>query len=314
VVDLLKRILLILSLAVTFFAPAFAFQEENPVAISRMEIDIWPEYDRPQVLVMYRVQISNETRLPVRISLRIPAKAISPYKVATRDLDGLLYNLEYSLQPEGNWTQIVMTTSSNEIYIEYYDPRIIKTDNDRRYDFSWICDYPIEKLMVKVQEPKNSTGLEITPSMESGELNIYDGLVYYGYDFGALPVGITFNTSLTYRRTSAELSASNLPVTAATPFYENTGFSHSISKVITQVLDNRSLVVSGSLILAAILLMVVVSLVAGSWSNPFRRWAKDRGKDAEQTGDLAIQSQYCPHCGKRIYPGDRYCRGCGNTV
>jgi len=309
-----KRILVILALAVSLFTPAFTLQEENPVVISRMEIDLWPDYDRPHVLVMYRIQISNETRLPVRISLRMPAKAISPYKVATRDLDGLLYNLEYSLEPQGSWYQIVMTTSSNELYIEYYDPRIVRNADERNYDFSWICDYPIERLIVKVQEPKNTTGLLISPSMGLGELNISDDLTYYSRDFGPLPTGITFNAEISYTRTSAELSASNLPVAAATPFYDNTGFSQTISKAITQVLDNRSLVVAGSLIIAGILLMLVVSFVAGSWINPFARFSKGNQKPGTLTEDLGTQIQYCPHCGKRVYPGDRYCRGCGNTT
>jgi hypothetical protein len=293
----MKRCLLILALMVSLIAPGFARQEENPVKISRMEIDLWPDYDRPQV------QISNETELPVRISLRMPREAIIPYKVAMRDLDGLLYNLEYSLEPQGSWYQLVLTTSSNELYIEYYDPRLVRTEDERTYDFSWICDYPIDKLVIKAQQPRNSE-----------ELNISDDLVYYTSDFGPLPTGITFNAQFSYTRINAELSASNLPVTAATPFSQDTGFSYTVSNVITQVLDNRSLVVAGTLILGGILLMVAVSLVAGSWANPFSSWLKDTSKKKGSPEELGIHIQYCPNCGKRINPGDRYCRGCGNTV
>lgn len=310
----MKRCLVILALMVFLIAPGFARQEENPVKISRMEIGLWPDYDRPQVLVIYKVQISNETELPVRISLRMPREAIIPYKVAMRDLDGLLYNLEYSLEPQGSWYQLVLTTSSNELYIEYYDPRIVRSEDDRTYDFSWICDYPIDKLIVKVQQPRNSNDFTVIPEMGLGELNISDDLLYFTRDFGPLLTGITFNTQLSYTRTSAELSASNLPVTAATPFLQNTGFSYTVSNVITQVLDNRSLVVAGSLVLAGILLMVVVSLVAGSWSNPFSNWFKAFGKEKGPTENLGIHIEYCPNCGKRVNPGDRYCRGCGNTV
>ena len=310
----MKRCLLILALIVSLLAPAYTLQEENPVKISRMEIDLWPDYDRPQVLVIYKVQISSETELPVRISLRMPREAIIPYKVATRDLDGLLYNVEYSLEPQGSWYQIVLTTSSNELYIEYYDPRLTRNEDERAYDFSWICDYPIDKLVVKVQQPRNSNGFTIIPSMGLGELNISDDLVYFTRDFGPLPTGITFSAQLSYSRINSELSASNLPVTAATPFVQDTGFSYKVSSVITQVLENRSLVVAGSLILSGIFLMVVVSLVAGSWAYPFSNWIKYLRKRKDQVEDLGTHIQYCSNCGKRINPGDRYCRGCGNTV
>lgn len=310
----MKRCLLILALIVSLIAPAFTRQEENPVRIARMEIDLWPEYDRPQVLVIYRVQISTDTQLPVRISLRMPRAAIIPYKVAMRDLDGLLYNLEYSLEPQGSWYQLVLTTSSNELYIEYYDPRIVRNEDERSYDFSWISDYPIDKLVVKAQQPRYSNDFKITPSLGLGELNISDDLIYYSADFGPLATGITFSSQLSYTRTSSELSASNLPVTAATPFIQDTGFSYTVSNVMTQVLENRSLVVAGSLIISGLILLVVVSLVAGSRINPFSNWIREFGKKNKPVEDLGGHVQYCPNCGKRINPGDRYCRGCGNTV
>ena len=310
----MRRLLLLLVLLSTFLTAGFTRQEENLVKISRMEIDFWPEYDRTQMLVIYRVQISPETQLPVRISLRMPYEAGTPYKVAIRDLDGLLYNVEYSLDPQGSWKQIILTTSSNELYIEYYDPRIVRADSDRSFSFSWICDYPIDKLVVKAQEPRNSKNFEVTPSMGFGELNLYDNLIYHTGDFGSLQTGITFSSSLFYTRTSSELTASNLPVIASTPIVQNTGFSHTVSKVINQVLDNRSMVVAGTLIFSGIALMLVVSLFAGSWADPlFLRFKRYRRKEPP-VAEVPIRSQYCPHCGKRTNPGDRYCRGCGNTI
>jgi hypothetical protein len=310
----MKRLLLTFFLLTTFLTAGFTRQEENQVKISRMEIDFWPDYDRPQMLVIYRVQISVDTRLPVRISLRMPAEAGSPYKVATRDLDGLLYNVEYSLEPQGSWKQLVLTTSSNELYIEYYDPRIVKDDDERSFAFSWICDYPIDKLVVKAQQPRNSENFLLSPPMGTGELNIVDDLIYYTHDFGPLPGGTTFNSQLSYTRTNSELSASNLPIAAATPMIQNSGFGHSVSAVMNQVLDNQGLVVSSVLILSGIVLMLVVSIFAGSWTTPFTNRIIRFFKKTNPDEELAVHVQYCPHCGKRTNPGDRYCRGCGNTI
>lgn len=310
----LRKVLVVFILAATLCTTAFTRQEESPVRIKRMEIDLWPDYDRAQLLVIYRVQISNDTPLPARVSLRIPNSAGAPYKVATRDLDGLLYNVGYSLEPEGSWNVVVLTTSSNELYIEHYDPNIITDEDTRSFTFSWICDYPIDELVVKVQQPRYSKDFSTTPFMGLGELNIADGLLYYKRDFGSLASGITFTASVSYTRTSNELSASNLPVAAATPIIQNSGLGHTVSNVMTQVLDNRSLVVAGSLILAGIVLMLVVSLLAGFWANPFSNGFRKLRNQRNPSEDLEVRVQYCPHCGKRTNPGDRYCRGCGNTI
>jgi len=310
----MKRSLLILVILVLLIAPGFILQEDNPVHLTRMEIDIWPDYDRPQVLVIYRVQLSSDISLPVRISLRIPKEAGIPYKVATRDLDGLLYNVEYSLETQGSWNEIILTTSNDELYIEFYDPRMVRTDDERYYSFSWICDYPIDKLVVKVQQPRNSENFSVSPSMGLGELNLVDDLVYYTQDFGSLSSGITFNADVAYTRKNSELSASNLPVAAATPFQSNTGMGVTVSKVINQVLENQGLVVAGSLIFGGILLMLVVSFFAGSWTNPFSSRLRTFSEKRKPEEDATIPLQYCSHCGKRTNPGDRYCRGCGNTL
>lgn len=310
----MKRILLLLVLLVLVITPGFTLQEQNPVHITRMEIDIWPEYDRTQVLVIYRVQLSRETSLPVRFSIRIPKKAGNPFKVAMRDLDGVLYNVEYSIETEENWNQIVLTTSSEELYIEYYDPDLVKTGNDREFALSWFSDYPIDKLVVKVQQPRNSENLWISPSMGLGELNPNDNLVYLSGDFGELPTGTSFSIALAYTRTSSELSASNLPVTAATPVQLNTDMGNKVAKVMNQVLENKGLVTAGTLILIGMILMLLVSFFAGQWMNQFTHLIN--GLTGKKHIDLepGINVKYCPHCGKKTYPGDRYCRGCGNTI
>jgi hypothetical protein len=310
----LRKLLVLFLVVAIFCTTAFTWQEENLVKIKHMEIDLWPEYDRSQLLVIYRIQLSNDTPLPARVSLRIPNTAGTPYKVATRDLDGLLYNIGYSLEPEGSWNVVVLTTSSNELYIEHYVPSIISDEDSRSFTFSWICDYPIDELLVKMQQPRYSKDFSTTPFMGLGELNIADGLLYFKRDFGSLASGITFTTSATYTRTSNELSASNLPVVAATPIIQNSGWGHTVSNVMTQVLDNRSMVVAGSLILAGIVLMLLVSVLAGFWKGLFSNGFGKTKSQGDPSEDLEVRVQYCTHCGKRTNPGDRYCRGCGNTV
>ena len=50
--------------------PAYA---QSPAGLADLEIALWPEYDQPQVLVIYRAQLEQDTLLPAAVSLGLPA-------------------------------------------------------------------------------------------------------------------------------------------------------------------------------------------------------------------------------------------------
>jgi len=44
---------------------------QSTVVFDQVMIEIWPEYDRPDVLVIYRIQLADNVSLPVQVSLLI---------------------------------------------------------------------------------------------------------------------------------------------------------------------------------------------------------------------------------------------------
>ena len=74
---------------------------QNPISLSSMVIEIWPEYDKPSVLVIYQMTLSSATAFPATVSVRIPVTAGEPNAVAERQADGSLYNID--LHPSGGW-------------------------------------------------------------------------------------------------------------------------------------------------------------------------------------------------------------------
>lgn len=80
-----------------FFIRAYYVSAQNEITLASLEIDLWPEYDRPDMLVIYRLTLDNSVKLPAQLTLRIPAAVGAPYNVAYEDAaDGMLYNLNYS--------------------------------------------------------------------------------------------------------------------------------------------------------------------------------------------------------------------------
>jgi hypothetical protein len=310
----MKKLLLFLIVSLALSSVGFTWQKDNPVSVARMEVNLWPDYDRSAVLIIYRIQLSSETKLPVQFSIRIPQEAGYPYKVATRDMDGLLYNLEYSLVPEGSWNRVILTTSSDELHIEYYDPRIETTDTEKSFEYSWIGDYPVETMEIKVQKPRFSENFTISPPFGFGVLNPDDGLYYFSRLVGKVGTGITYNVDLAYTKTSIEFSASNLPVQAATAIEPSTRFGNSLARVINPILDNKSLLTAGSLLLGGMLLAFIVSFFGGQLKIKLPQKLNKRNSNNKSEDGRNGPEAYCPHCGKKTKPGDRYCRGCGNSI
>lgn len=306
----LVLIFLVICLSLTVVTAAQA----DTLRISQMEISIWPEYDRPETLVIYRISFSSITDFPARVSIRIPSSAGAPYLVAMKDLDGLLYDLEYTQVSDGSWNRIEFITSSPDLQIEFYDPVNELNDARHEYSYRWVSDYPIDALTLEVQKPKFATTMTTEPDLGEGVVNTDDGLTYYTADVGEISQGVILNLKLSYLKTNNELSASLMTVHAVNPI-QNQNAPMYIGKEIWQsVIENQTLTTTFILLLSAILLFIIVSLLSSRLNKIKLPLRKAKGEESD-SADSAEKSQvYCHQCGKRARPGDLFCRVCGSKL
>jgi len=300
----------VLVIFASFLFSGFSQASQNPVEIAKLEVNIWPEYDRPDTLVIYRITLTSDTKLPAQISLRIPRAAGSPYNVAFKDLDGLLYDIEYTLIPEGEWNRVVFITSSAEMQVEYYDPNIDVVGDQHTINYRWIGDYPIKDLVAIVQQPKDASHLVITPDLGLGVINPDDHLVYYTRDQGPLDVGIAFNLKLEYQKSTDSLSATSVSVKAAGELPIRRTLRGQLEALVLPITQNKGLVVLGILIFAWLVLFIAATFLSSGRSFDALKLKRRSAERNEAKVEEASQV-YCYQCGKRARPGDVYCRVCG---
>jgi hypothetical protein len=156
--------------------PEIQSKEESMVHL--LEIDFWPEYDRPSMLVIYQITLSSQVSLPTELTFRIPTIAGEPNAVATQDNNGALVNVDYSRVVQGEWAYISFTASSPTIQLEYYDPNLEIVDTSRHFEYQWQDDYPVDNLFIKVQQPFKAREMQISPGMVGPGL-LSDGMNYY---------------------------------------------------------------------------------------------------------------------------------------
>ncbi len=301
-----KRLVFILCLFVLLLPVSVQAQEE--IRLSNLQVDLWPEYDRPEMLVIYRVQLAGDVSMPAEVTFRIPAAAGAPNAVAVRQPDGALLNAMHDQQTEGLWTYITVTATAPEIQLEYYDPQIEKQDADRSFEFTWLSDYDVEAMLILVQQPVGANGMSIEPDL--GEFTPgSDGLQYYSMEVGAPLAGDAVSVKVNYQKDDDSLSIDAFQVQPSAPIAEG-------GQDLTQV-NLASLL---PWFLGGLGVLLVVGGILWYWragqepSAPKRASRGGRSRttakseaDFRDTGD----AKYCHQCGKRAADGDRFCRTCG---
>lgn len=283
-------------------------QAQAPATLSNLEVDLWPEYDRPGVLVIYRITLPSNVSLPTDLTLRIPTAAGEPNAVAAKQPDGSLLNAAYERVVNGEWADITLTATMPEIQMEYYDPGITRNGNTRTFAYRWLGDYDVQSFQVQVQQPKDATNLTTSPALGSG-VTQGDGLVYYTSNIGQLPAGQSFDITVNYDKASDELTAANMQVQPSAP-------------VVDTAMGWRSQI-QAALPWGLLILGIVLLVGGGVWY-----WQSGKRKEQSQqprrhrrstpaTGEpepASGQGVYCHSCGKRAGPNDRFCRACGSKL
>lgn len=301
----------LLILLIGFFGFTHDVCAQSDITFANLEIDLWPEYDRPDMLVIYRITLDNSVKLPAQLTLRIPATVGAPYNVAYEDTaDGMLYNLNYSTQIEGDWVRVSFTTPSPVLQIEYYDPGLKKEGALRTFEYLWPGDYAVRDLTVVVQQPPTATAWTLIPSMGSG-VKGEDGLTYYHYAVGELKAGTSFVLRLRYEKANDDLSAPMQLVQPAAPI-ESAGSEQSgpwYTQVWVIVMG-----AGGVLILTGLLWWFALTRVPAQERSSKRLRHTSRAGISSPSGTSPLRGLYCPACGHRVQPEDRFCRTCGTRL
>jgi hypothetical protein len=299
--------LIALILSLTVIIPAIVRAQEE-LKLSAVEVDLWPEYDRPEVLVIYRITLSPSVSPPADMTFRLPVAAGEPSAVAgkqvTADGEEGLFNIPYDYRANGEWGFITLTATMPEIQLEYYDPGLVRDGLERRFVYRWPGDYAVDSLMVQVQQPLDASGMRISPASGEG-VTRPDGLVYFNKQVGSLPAGQTFDLKFDYQKDSESLSAASLQVQPSVPMPEVTSPSSNFMSVLPWILG----------------VMGLILIVGGGvwyWQSGKETAGpspRRRRRSAAQVENAPVgEHVYCHQCGKRAAPGDRFCRICGTRL
>jgi hypothetical protein len=289
------RKLILVALLVALLLPV-RVQAQSAIHFSTVRVEVWPEFDKPAVLVIYHIILAPDVALPATVTLRIPVKENA---VAYVDAGGALMQLAYETKEEGGWTVLTFTAPTDSIQVEYYDTLV--TDGAARHViYQWPGDYATDSLIINFLQPLDATDLKLDPEPVSNKTDA-NGLVQYQIDFSSRAVAETATLIVDYQKTTDRLSASLPQVEPSAPLDNNAQGKVSLSAYLPWLVGGAGF------------LLIVVGLVVGLnyWRGTGQRSGGRKRHVAKREEGEADQAYYCPQCGKRAQPADQFCRTCG---
>jgi zinc-ribbon domain len=323
-------------------APIGRARAQQPVSLASLEIRLWPEFDKPSVLVILNGQVAAGVALPAGVSIHIPAAAGGPNAVAVVGADGGLFQTPFTTSSAGGDIITTFTTNSAGFRVEYYDPSLAIDGEARSFGLRWKSDLAIQAVTVRVQQPYGARGLTGRPALASAGAGEY-GLNEYTAALGPLAAGGTVSFDLGYSKTGSTLSATavaNLPGGVSAPAASGVPGGISWLWLFGGGAAVLALVGGGAVWYWRLWPAAQGQARRPRATGPGRRGsttlaqaaqgrrrpatARARAKAAAAapaassgTNDAAASTApaaFCPQCGRRYQAGDRFCRQCGAPV
>ncbi len=294
----MRKWFLLMAMGVLFVFPAMVSAQNN-LTLTSLSVQLWPEYDQPSMLVITDFKAAAETQFPVSVTFRIPQDA-NLVAVAAYDANGSLVNAVFD-GPKANdeWQSFTVTLNSAAARFEYYQPITFNGDQ-RIFTYLWDGAYAVDAFSIRVLEPLDTTSLETTPALAS--ISQENNLKYYEGASVKLASGEQFTLNLNYKKSSNVLITSSQGVQPAAPVDESTPGRVSLSNYLPYILGGLGVV-------------MIVGGFAYYWQAGRGSSKKSRRRAHSQVeGEEGGEDSYCPQCGARAKPADRFCRVCGGRI
>jgi zinc-ribbon domain len=265
--------------------------DQAETKIDGMSVDIWPEYDDPRVLVIYRGTLAPGLTTPRDFSFLVPTGAEIHMAGAVDETRGHVHALFETKDRGDGLTEVSYSLPNPNFYMEfYYDP--LGDTPERDFTYRLVSPFPIDQLMVSVQEPRRAEGFAMTPATNQIVRDDAEGLSYHVVGFSDVAAGEAQTVSVSYRKGDREPS-----VVAE----DGAGAQGADSRAMRSIL-----------IFSAILLVGVVGY--GVFVTLQKRDAEADGGLSDAFADPITDVNFCSQCGEEVAPTDRFCGICGHPV
>lgn len=291
-------------------------------ALTNLMVELWPEYDRPEVLVIYQVELSPTTPMPAEVTFPLPGYVDEMFVVAVEQSGGLFEAPPdtYFLSQAGDQALFTISTPTRRFQFEYYDPEILQRQADSRtLTFELSAPYATSRAMFQVQEPVGSSDFNLTPAAESSFIG-QDGLNYSRVEQTDLAPAESFSLIATYRRNTDNLTIQSRSAETT----NQAGPPAGVSEAATAAATADSNLTLGYVLIGIGSLLFLAAGGSWWWTRRHRtaarsaRRRKPAGSRPKRSASPKQPRQqppptaaFCYKCGTALRAAAKFCHSCG---
>jgi hypothetical protein len=290
----MKRTSVLLLPLLVLLGPSLTRAQSTATGIQSLLVGIWPDYDRPSVLVLLTGTLEAGAPLPASVTLPVPADASVNAVARIDETGGMIDDIAYHT----GGGQLVLTTPDPRFRVEYYFAYQLE-DGERTFEFTWLADVAVDRLEGRVQKPA-AAGFLLTVPKATDVAQAPDGLVYHSLPTQAVPAGSSFPLRVRYAMTDAGLTAPPRDEASRAQTARAAPAAASPASAPGTGLDWPNLLIAFG---AFAIVGVFVWQIARSRSAV--------GPKSAARAGAREGARFCTACGKPVAAEDRFCRHCG---
>lgn len=274
---------------------------DDPNRLTQLRISVWPEHDKPSVLVMIDGTLADKTNLPREVSVLIPANA-SLLVTTWMNPDGNFEREQPSQSKDldDGYVRVSFTTAQPNYHVEYYHD-LLKGAPDKTLDFVFKSPAPADQVTLEFQQPLKASNFSVTPAPQSSRSDS-DGFKYFSSQYSNITAGQTITAQVKYTKTDPDPSVLPTPALSSVTLPAPTSASSTTFVLV-------ALVVVG---LAAVLGFFAWQQRAREKPPTTKMTPRQYRRNRRRAGPAASSaSVFCTQCGRALGLEDDFCPKCG---
>jgi hypothetical protein len=301
-------------------APPQASASTASLVMARLRLSIWPEYDDPRVLIMFRGEMAPRQAFPASITLPIPKGAEIIGAGMISDRNELLLH-PHQVLPGDSQDTLQLNLPVPRFFVEFYYNPFTASGPEKRFVYPAPTTYPIDLFEVDIQQPLKATAFTVDPAPMERTTD-KEGFTYHQFASRDVGKGHHQTFTIAYTKTAPTPSVVKQQSTAQPAEKARTRSHTTLVSLgifagvillfggyvwLTQRSQRRSMPDTPSPVPSA------------SKSDALIALLQDDAQSQETAGvpptlrhTRAIN--FCANCGRKLLPDDRFCSACGKPI